>query len=143
MTYVVCEPCIGTKDTACVDACPVDCIHPTKDEAEFEEAELLYIDPGECIDCGAMLVDELPVAETDESAAGDSHFVPFRTYSTHVHAQLVREALANEGISAVIKGSEVYGAGSGSSLSSGAVIWIPDDEQEEAARIADSILDPI
>jgi NAD-dependent dihydropyrimidine dehydrogenase PreA subunit len=26
MTYVIAEPCIGTKDTACVDACPVDCI---------------------------------------------------------------------------------------------------------------------
>ena len=27
MAYVIAEPCIGTKDTACVDACPVDCIH--------------------------------------------------------------------------------------------------------------------
>ena len=55
MTYVICEPCIGTKDTACVDACPVDCIHPTKEEPEFEEAEMLYIDPAECIDCGACV----------------------------------------------------------------------------------------
>jgi ferredoxin len=38
-TYVICEPCIGTKDTACVDVCPVDCIHPRKDEPEFESAE--------------------------------------------------------------------------------------------------------
>ena len=53
MTYIIAEPCVGTKDTACVDVCPVDCIHPTKDEAEFEEAEMLYIDPDECIDCGA------------------------------------------------------------------------------------------
>jgi NAD-dependent dihydropyrimidine dehydrogenase PreA subunit len=30
MTYVIAEPCINTKDTACVDACPVDCIHPKK-----------------------------------------------------------------------------------------------------------------
>ena len=30
MTYVIAEPCIGVKDTACVDACPVDCIHPKK-----------------------------------------------------------------------------------------------------------------
>lgn len=28
MAYVIAEPCIGTKDTACVDACPVGCIHP-------------------------------------------------------------------------------------------------------------------
>jgi NAD-dependent dihydropyrimidine dehydrogenase PreA subunit len=30
MAYVIAEPCIGTKDTACVDACPADCIHPKK-----------------------------------------------------------------------------------------------------------------
>ena len=53
MAYVIAEPCIGTKDTACVDVCPVDCIHPTKDEDEYEEVEMLYIDPDECIDCGA------------------------------------------------------------------------------------------
>ena len=52
MTHVIGEPCIGTKDTACVDVCPVDCIHPTKDEPEFEGAEMLYIDPDACIDCG-------------------------------------------------------------------------------------------
>ena len=50
MAYVIAEPCIGTKDAACVDACPVDCIHPKKDEAQFEGAEMLYIDPVECID---------------------------------------------------------------------------------------------
>ncbi len=47
MTYVICEPCIGTKDASCVDVCPVDCIHTT------DEAEIYYIDPEECIDCGA------------------------------------------------------------------------------------------
>lgn len=52
-TFVIAEPCIGTKDTACVDACPVDCIHPRKDEPGFDEAEMLYINPSECIDCGA------------------------------------------------------------------------------------------
>jgi hypothetical protein len=30
MAYVIAEPCIGTKDTACADACPVDRIHPKK-----------------------------------------------------------------------------------------------------------------
>jgi len=53
VTYIIGQPCIGTKDTSCVDVCPVDCIHPTKDEEGFEEAEMLYIDPVECIDCGA------------------------------------------------------------------------------------------
>lgn len=53
MAYVITEPCIGTKDTACVDVCPVDCIHPRKDEAGFEAAKQLFIHPDECIDCGA------------------------------------------------------------------------------------------
>ena len=55
MTYIIAEPCIGTKDTACVDACPVDCIHPKDDEDDFETEEMLYIDPEECIDCGACV----------------------------------------------------------------------------------------
>ena len=55
MTFVITEPCIGTKDSACVDVCPVDCIHPTKKEDAFESAEMLYIDPVECIDCGACV----------------------------------------------------------------------------------------
>ena len=70
MAYVITEPCIGVKDTACVDACPVDCIHPKKDEVGFEELAQLYINPVECIDCGACVpvcpvsaifaVDDLP-----------------------------------------------------------------------------------
>jgi ferredoxin len=55
MAYVIAEPCIGTKDTACVDACPVDCIHPKKDEAKHAETDQLFIDPVECIDCGACV----------------------------------------------------------------------------------------
>ena len=53
MTYVIAEPCVNTKDTACVEVCPVDCIHPKKDEPEFEAETKLYIDPETCIDCGA------------------------------------------------------------------------------------------
>ena len=60
MAYVIAEPCVGVKDTACVVVCPVDCIHPTKDEPEFAKAEQLYIDPDVCIDCG-LCIDECPV----------------------------------------------------------------------------------
>ncbi len=55
MTYVIAEPCIGTKDTACVEVCPVDCIHPKKDSPEYAAATQLYIDPDSCIDCGACV----------------------------------------------------------------------------------------
>jgi NAD-dependent dihydropyrimidine dehydrogenase PreA subunit len=59
--YVIAEPCIGTKDTACVDACPVDCIHPRKDETGFGAVPQLYIDPESCIGCG-LCVPVCPVA---------------------------------------------------------------------------------
>lgn len=52
MTHVVAEPCIKCKFTDCVSVCPVDCFH--------EGANMLAIDPDECIDCGAC-VDECPV----------------------------------------------------------------------------------
>lgn len=55
MAFVIAEPCIGVKDTACVNACPVDCIHPRRDEADFETSAMLYINPIECIDCGACV----------------------------------------------------------------------------------------
>src|SRR6204780_5982382 len=55
MAHVIAEPCIGTKDAACVDACPGDCIHPKKDEDKFPAVEMLFIDPVECIDCGACV----------------------------------------------------------------------------------------
>lgn len=60
MSHCIAEPCVNTKDTACVAVCPVDCIHPTKDEEAFATAEMLYIDPETCIDCG-LCVDECPV----------------------------------------------------------------------------------
>lgn len=60
MTHIIAEPCVGTKDTACVEVCPVDCIHPGEDDAAHAEATQLYIDPDTCIDCG-LCVDECPV----------------------------------------------------------------------------------
>ena len=55
MPFIITDPCIDTKDTSCVDVCPVDCIHPRKDEPEFAQASMLYIHPEECIDCGACV----------------------------------------------------------------------------------------
>ena len=47
MTYIIAEPCINVKDGDCIDVCPVDCIYTT------EEANMMYINPEECIDCAA------------------------------------------------------------------------------------------
>jgi len=33
MAYVIVDTC--TKDEHCIETCPVNCIHPTKDEADL------------------------------------------------------------------------------------------------------------
>ena len=43
--YVIGAECIDTTDMSCVEECPVDCI--------YEGDRKLYINPKECIDCGA------------------------------------------------------------------------------------------
>ncbi len=64
MAYVITDTCV--KDELCVEACPVDCIHPKRDEPEFERVPQLYINPDECIDCGAC-VPECPAEAIFES----------------------------------------------------------------------------
>ena len=72
MPHVITEPCKNTKDTACVAVCPVDCIHPRKDEDTFATADQLFIDPDTCIDCG-LCVDECPVKAifTEDDVPGE------------------------------------------------------------------------
>lgn len=64
MAYIIAEPCLGTCDTSCVEVCPVDCIHgplPLDEVRAVAEDERptklgsiqLYIDPEDCINCGA------------------------------------------------------------------------------------------
>src|SRR5208282_5178343 len=69
MAFVIVESC--TKDEKCIEVCPVDCIHPRKDEPQFAEATQLYVDPVNCIDCGACV----PVCEA-------SAILPQRTRNT-------------------------------------------------------------
>jgi NAD-dependent dihydropyrimidine dehydrogenase PreA subunit len=45
LTYIIAEPCVDLLDRACVEECPVDCI--------YEGERMLYIQPDECVDCGA------------------------------------------------------------------------------------------
>ena len=45
MTYVITEGCIDLLDKTCIDECPVDCI--------YEGGRMVYIQPDECVDCGA------------------------------------------------------------------------------------------
>ncbi len=50
MTYVIAEPCIGTKEGSCVDVCPAGCIHTTPDALQN------FIDPDVCIECEQCLL---------------------------------------------------------------------------------------
>ncbi len=72
MPYVITQKCVGTCDSACVDVCPSDCIFgpvPVAEVRQVPAAERgkrfpgiqMFIDPDECIDCGACVA-ECPVA---------------------------------------------------------------------------------
>jgi ferredoxin len=60
VTFVVTGNCKRCRYTDCVVVCPVDCFHG--------DAEMLYIDPQACIDCGAC-VPECPVEAIYEEGA--------------------------------------------------------------------------
>ena len=76
MTYVIAEPCVDVKDKACIEECPVDCI--------YEGGRMLYIQPDECVDCGACepvcpveaiyYEDDVPAQWTDYTAANAEWF---------------------------------------------------------------------
>lgn len=90
MSYIIGSPCVSTCDTACVHVCPVDCINGPIEVAglgaevtgmskEDIQGKMLYINPDECIDCGAC-VPECPVeaifdSEEDAIAAGEEEYV--------------------------------------------------------------------
>ena len=77
MTYVIAEPCIDVKDKSCIEECPVDCI--------YEGARMLYIQPDECVDCGACepvcpveaiyCEDDVPAQWSDFKAVNGQFFV--------------------------------------------------------------------
>ncbi len=78
MTYVITAACIDVKDGACQSACPVECI--------YEGGRMMYIQPGECIDCGVCLSvcpvlaiyadDDIPNADAGFKAVNSEFFGP-------------------------------------------------------------------
>ncbi len=75
MAHIIGQPCIGTKDSACVEVCPVECIYEGDDQ--------FFIHPDECIDCGAC-VPACPVSaiypEEDTPADQQSFIAKNRVY---------------------------------------------------------------
>lgn len=66
MPYVIQAGCIDEVLGDCVDACPVDCI--------YEGDRKSYINPSECIDCGACKP-VCPVNAIESGPAADSLWV--------------------------------------------------------------------
>ena len=69
MTYVIGRECLDVAEKSCMRECPVDCI--------YEGARTMYINPDECVDCGACK----PACRVDaiywegELPDGQSHYV--------------------------------------------------------------------
>ena len=53
MTYIIAEPCVGIKDAACIDVCPVDCIEPNPSEKYTTPIPPVQVRWNECIGCEA------------------------------------------------------------------------------------------
>jgi len=53
MTWVITRLCRDCKDQACVDVCPVECIYQYDGSDSEQFPNQLFINPEECIDCGA------------------------------------------------------------------------------------------
>ena len=93
MSFIIGNKCVSTCDTACVNVCPVDCIHGPIDingrGSEVDDLRTqgkldglqLYINPDECIDCGACIPECPPDAiyedeqECIESEGNDNSVV--------------------------------------------------------------------
>jgi NAD-dependent dihydropyrimidine dehydrogenase PreA subunit len=69
MPYVIASPCIDVTDKSCIEECPVDCI--------YEGGRKLYINPKECIDCGACepVCPVEAISQDRRVAAEDEDFV--------------------------------------------------------------------
>jgi ferredoxin len=82
MAHVIVDTC--TKDNLCYDTCPNGSIRPSTDEPNYAETTQLYIDPEECIDCGACVsvcptnsifpAEEVPADKADGVAANAAYF---------------------------------------------------------------------
>ena len=79
VTYVIGSACVDVMDKSCMAECPVDCI--------YEGARSLYINPDECVDCGACKLIcrvEAIEYETDLSADEVVHLADNAAFFTTV-----------------------------------------------------------
>lgn len=84
MSYVIQEKCLGEQYAACVDVCPVECIHPV----EYQGKPFMIIDPEVCIDCGVCLP-ECPISAIVGSVEEDPAYAA-------INKELTPAAIENE-----------------------------------------------
>ncbi|MFI5894642.1 ferredoxin [Actinoplanes sp. NPDC051513] len=72
MPFFVTGACLDVLDKSCIEECPVDCI--------YEGGRKMYINPRECIDCGACeavcpvaaIASDLPLSEPNRPWRDDN-----------------------------------------------------------------------
>ena len=103
----------------------------------------------ECPDCGACLVQELPQEEATQTGlrktAKSPHFVPLRNLPSRLYAQMLEEALRNEGIPSMTKGDAAFPFRTATNHIPVAevTIWVPEKDLEKARELADWMFDHI
>lgn len=70
MPFVVTTACLDILDRSCLDQCPVDCI--------YLGGRMTYINPDECIDCGACepSCPQNAIFHIDDLPAEEAHLAP-------------------------------------------------------------------
>ena len=118
MAYVVCEPCLGTKDRSCCEACPVDCFYDIRDKKlndkynipakplpaaamadsnnggddDANDIGMLMIHADECINCGACET-ECPTEAIFEDTGVPEKWSAFVQINSEVTLALADEQL--------------------------------------------------
>jgi NAD-dependent dihydropyrimidine dehydrogenase PreA subunit len=69
MPSVITEKCLGETYAACVDACPVACIHP----GQYKGESFMVINPEECTECGSC-VSACPIGAIVDNVDADPAF---------------------------------------------------------------------
>jgi ferredoxin len=86
MTYVIAEPCKTTKDTALRRGLPGRLHPPDEGCRGLPTAEMLYINPDECIDCGAC-TPECPVDAIFDEAELPEKWVAYTKINAEWYAK--------------------------------------------------------